>query len=68
MPMHARQVRYLMNSKYRRHTGTWYANNFRAVVDRTDAITFDASPTTFNNFDLAVGWISKWLPEAKTAC
>ena len=59
------QVRYLQSAKYKKYSGTWYADNFGAVVDRPDAITFDASPTTFSNIELAPGWIRKWLPQAK---
>ena len=42
-----KEVRYLQTTKYKKHSGTWYAENFKAVVGRPDAVTFDASPTTF---------------------
>ncbi len=58
-------MRYLQTAKYKKHSGTWYANNFKAAVGRPDAITFDASPTTFSNIELAPGWIHKWLPQAR---
>ena len=59
-------MRYLQSAKYKKYSGTWYAGNFGAVVGRPDAVTFDASPTTFSNIELAPGWIRKWLPQART--
>ena len=59
-----RQVRYLQAGRYKQHSGTWYADNFKAAVARPDAVTFDASPTTFGNIALAPDWINKWLPQA----
>lgn len=60
-----KEVRYLQSTKYKKHSGTWYADNFKAVVGRADAVTFDASPTTFSSIELAPGWVHKWLPQAK---
>ena len=61
-----KEVRYLMTAKYKKHSGSWYADNFDALVEQPrEAITVDASPTTFNQIDLAIGWIAKWLPESK---
>ena len=38
----------------------WYASNFAGVVPRPDAITVDASPTTFNSPRIAPPWLRKW--------
>lgn len=64
-PPRNKEVRYLHQPKYRRYTGTWYAKNFESVLTAPNAVTFDASPTTFNALQVAPGWCSKWLPEAK---
>ena len=33
-----KEVRYLQTTKYKKHSGTWYAENFKAVVGRPDEI------------------------------
>ena len=56
-----------MTAKYK-HSSTWYADNFDAVIEHPrEAITVDASPTTFNQIELAIGWIAKWLPRRSTS-
>ena len=61
-----KEVRYLQQPKYRKHTATWYASNFDSVVGAPrDAVTFDASPTAFNAQAIAPGWTAKWLPDAR---
>ena len=61
-----KEVRFLYTPKFPSKTGTWYANNFRSTVSAPDdVITFDASPTTFSDPNLAIPWVSKWLPKAK---
>ena len=60
-----KEPRYLTLPKYRHHTGSWYASNFRAVIPHRDSITIDASPTVFNSPLLAPRWIQKWLPHSR---
>ena len=66
VPPRNKEVRYLQQPKYRKHTGSWYASNFDSVVHAAaDAVTFDASPTAFNAQAIAPGWTAKWLPDAR---
>ena len=50
-------------------TASWYASNYEtattAEATAADAVTLDASPTTFSMFGLAAGWLKKWTPEVK---
>ena len=60
-----KEPRFLQQNIFKHTTLSRYSMAFDSISSQeNDSVTFDASPTHFRS-DVALSWISQWLPEAK---